>query len=139
MLDINNWFFVQLFNFLALLLLLNIILFKPLLRLFKEREGRTKGFLDEATATDKEKDNLLVQIETKLAGARDQAKTDYIKLTGEGSEMHKKTVGSAQKDAAEMSIKARKDIEAAAEKAKEQLKSEVEVFSKSIVEKMVGA
>ncbi len=48
MLDINKWFFVQLANFLLLLIILNIILFKPFLRLFKEREDNTKGALDSA-------------------------------------------------------------------------------------------
>ncbi len=70
MLEVNSWFFVQLANFLILLFLLNTILFKPMLKLFKERDDNTKGALDSAAAMDRDKDDVLAQIEEKLSGAR---------------------------------------------------------------------
>ena len=48
MLEINGWFFAQLANFLLLLIILNAILYKPILRIFKERESSTSGFLEDA-------------------------------------------------------------------------------------------
>ena len=63
MLDINNWFFVQLANFILLFIILNAILFKPFLLLFKERDDKTSGALESASALDKEKDDVLTQID----------------------------------------------------------------------------
>lgn len=138
MLELNKWFFAQLANFLILLLLLNIILFKPLLQLFKERESRTKGFLDNAKATDKEKEILLSQIEKKLSEASEEAKKVREALRGEGARISREVLEGANKDAAELNKKAKKDLEGEVKKAKGRLKSDIKTFANKIVEKMIG-
>ena len=139
MLDINQYFFWQLANFLILLFILNTILFKPFLRLFKERAEGTTGALENAKALDKEKDIILAQIDEKLSEARGNAKTVFDGLSKEGLDIQKSTVESAQNEAAEINRKAREELEAATEKARAGLKSDIEAFSKQIVEKLVGA
>jgi F-type H+-transporting ATPase subunit b len=139
MLDIiPKWLLLQTINFLVLLVLLNYILFKPLMRLFKERDEKINGSLDKAKAMDKEKDDLLQQINTRLSQTRDQAKKIFEDLGKEGQSSQKESVDSASKQAAELSDKARKDLKAVADKAKGSLRGQVESFSKIIVEKMIG-
>lgn len=138
MLEINNWFFVQLANFVLLLILLNIILFRPFLRLFKERDASTKGALETAKALDREKDDVLAQIDATLFGARSKAKIIFEGLSREGLEHQKSTLESAQNDAVDINRKAKEELEAAAEKARAGLKADIETFSKQIVEKLVG-
>ncbi len=138
MLELNKWFFVQLANFLILLVLLNIILFKPLLQLFKEREGRTKGFLDDARNMDGEKENLLSQIDKKISAANEEAKKIHEQLRSEGVKINKEILERAHKEATEISEKARRDIEAEVKKAKEGLRGDIEAFANKIVEKMIG-
>ena len=139
MLEINYWFFAQLANFLILLFILNKILFQPLLRLFKEREDSTKGFLDEAKKKGEEKDDVLNQLEKKLAAGRSEARKVFEGLSKEGSDVQMSTVESAQNEAVEINRQAKADLEAAAEKASQSLKSDIEAFSKQIVAKLVGA
>ena len=139
MLEVNGWFFVQLANFLILLFLLNTILFKPLLKLFKERDDNTKGALDSASAMDREKDDVLTQIEDKLSGARTEARSIFENLSTEGLEVQKSSVQSAQNESIEINKKAKAELEAATEKARNALKSDIEIFSKQIVKKLVGA
>ena len=140
MLEIElKWFIVQLVNFLFLLFFLNIILFRPLLRLFKEREDNTKGALENAKALDKEKDNVLASIDAKLAEGRSQAKKIYENLAGDGMEMQKGSLETAQKEAVEINRKAKGELEAASEQARAALKSDIEKFSRQIVKKLVGA
>ncbi len=138
MLELNKWFFVQLANFLLLLFVLNIILFKPMLRLFQEREKNTTGFLNDAKAMDKEKDEVLSQIDSKLAGARDRAKAVFEKFSTEGIEIQKLAVDSAQNEAVEINRKSKEEIETATDKARAALKADIENFSNKIVEKLVG-
>ncbi len=138
MLEINKWFFAQLINFLALLIILNIILFKPMLQLFKERERRTKGFLDDAKDMYAEKDNLLAQIDAKLAEAGEKARGIHEELKNEGARVHKVAFDAAQKDAAAISMKAKQDLEAVVKVTKDKLRADVKAFSDKIVEKMVG-
>jgi F-type H+-transporting ATPase subunit b len=139
MLEINNWFFVQLANFILLLLVLNKILYKPMLRLFKEREDSTKGALDSAKSMDSAKDDVLAQIDAKLSKARGKARMTFEELSSEGMEMQRNALDSAQNQAVEINRKAKADLEAATEKARASLKSDIETFAKQIVEKLVGA
>jgi F-type H+-transporting ATPase subunit b len=140
MLEIElKWFIVQLLNFLFLLIFLNIVLFKPLLRLFKEREDNTKGALENVKELDKEKDDVLARIDAKLAEGRSQAKSIFEDLAGEGMKMQKGYLETAQKEAVEINKKAKEELEAASEQARAALKSDIEIFSKQIVEKLVGA
>ena len=138
MLELNGWFFVHLINFLVLIALLNYILFKPLLRTLSEREDHIKGALNSAEAMNIEKENQLREIEGKLTETRDKAKTVFEKLSREGLASQKEFVERIQKDAAEMTRKAREDIQREVKKTKESMKGEIEAFSKMIVEKMVG-
>ena len=140
MLEIElKWFIVQLANFLFLLVFLNIVLFKPLLRLFKEREDNTKGALEKAKALDKEKDDVLSLIDSKLAEGRSQTKKIFEDLAAEGMKMQKGSLETAQKEAVEINKKAKEELEAASGQARAALKSDIETFSKQIVEKLVGA
>ncbi len=139
MLDIDLiWFTVQLINFLVLLFVLNIILFKPILRLLKERDDRINGYLEKSKAIDKDKDNLLKELEAKLAETRDQAKDIFEDLRNKGLEAQRLKIESTSKDAEKMSQEALEKLKATANKAREALKKDVETFSKKIVEKMVG-
>jgi F-type H+-transporting ATPase subunit b len=108
------------------------------MRLFKERDEKINGSLDKAKAMDKEKDDLLQQINTRLSQTRDQAKKIFEDLGKEGQSSQKESVDTASKQAAELSNKARKDLEVVADKAKGSLRGQVESFSKIIVEKMIG-
>ncbi|MBI5665068.1 MAG: ATP synthase F0 subunit B [Nitrospirae bacterium] len=139
MLDVNAWFFAQLANFILLLIILNSLLYKPFLRLFKERDENTKGALEKAKALDREKDGLLAQIEAKLTEARGKARTSFESLSKEGADVQRSALEAAQNEAVEINRKAKADLEAATEKARASLKSDVETFAKQIVEKLVGA
>jgi F-type H+-transporting ATPase subunit b len=138
MLEINGWFFAQLANFLLLLIILNAILYKPILRIFKERESSTTGFLEDAKSMDSDKDELMAQIDAKLSDARNSAKSIFESLSEEGKAAQKQTVGSAQNESVDINKKARDDIEAATDKARASLKADIESFSKQIVAKLVG-
>lgn len=139
MLDIDPlWFTVQLVNFLALLYLLNIILFRPVLSQLKERDDRINGYLEKAKVMDKDKDNLIKELNAKLAQTRDQAKVVYEELRNKGLEAQRNDLDSAGRETEKMSQEALEKLKAAADKARESLRGNVEAFSKKIVEKMVG-
>jgi F-type H+-transporting ATPase subunit b len=137
MLDINYWFFVQLVNFLVLLYVLNLLLFRPLLRQLKERDDRITGYLDQSKDMEQEKNDLMQKLEAKLASTRDSAKEVFEGLRSEGLEAQKRELDSAREDAEQLSKDAREKLEAAAAKAREALRGDVESFARKIVEKMV--
>src|SRR4030067_1891741 len=129
MLEVNKWFFVHLINFLVLLILLNYILFKPLLCLLTRRQDHIKGSLNSAKAMDKEKEGHLEEIGKQLAGARNNARNIFEGLSSEGLEIQKGFLEAAQKEADSISTKARENLKAEVEKARESLRKDVESFS----------
>lgn len=139
MLDINGWLFVQIANFIILLVVLNAILYKPFFRLFKEREDGTKGALGAARGMDEEKDRVLDQINTKLTGARNEARGIFENMSKEGMDIQRKSLEETQNEAVEINRKAKTELEKAAEQARARLQSDIEEISKQIVAKLVGA
>lgn len=137
MLELNKWFFVQLANFLVLLILLNIIIFKPLLQLFKERDNRTKGFLDEAKRMDEEKERILSEVDKRITAANEEAKKIREWLRNEGVSANKEILEQAHLEALRISEEAKRDLESEVKKARERLRSDVESFANKIVEKLI--
>lgn len=137
MLDLNKWFFVQLANFLVLLYVLNVILFRPLLRQLKERDDRITGYLEQSKEMERQKNDLLQTLESKLAQTRNSAKEIFEGLRNEGLEAQRSALDSARDDAENMTKNAREKLEAMAVKARESLRGDVESFARKIVEKMV--
>ncbi len=140
MLDIYPvWFAAQFINFILLLIILNAILFKPFLRLFKERDDNTRGALESARTMDKEKDGVLSQIDAKLTEARNKARAAFEDLSKEGMDIQRQVLDTAHKEAVDINRKSGEALTAATEKARASLKSDVEAFSRQIVAKLVGA
>ena len=137
MLEFNKWFFVLLANFLILLYLLNMILFKPLLALFKERENATEGSLKAADELLQKKDEAALKLKKEITNARDKAKALYNSIKNEGLEQQKELTGKAQEEAWSMLDEARKKLKEEASKARESLKEEVDRYSEEITNKLV--
>ncbi|TAL26117.1 MAG: hypothetical protein EPN94_03815 [Nitrospirae bacterium] len=134
-----KWFLILLANFLGLLFLLNIILFKPLLKLFKEREDNVNGALGAAKDMTQRKDETIAKLNKDLADARNKAKETFEVLKAEGADTQKEVFSKAEAEAAVILQKARQELKAEAEKARQALKADVDKFSDEIVRKLVKA
>lgn len=139
MLEFNQWFFVLLANFLVLFFVLNAILFKPIAKVFKEREAATTGALDEAKLLAAKKEEAIARMNAELMSAKTKAKETFEALREEGISKQKETLSRAEAEAVEMIEKARKELQAEAEKARAALKADIERFSEEIVNKLVKA
>jgi F-type H+-transporting ATPase subunit b len=138
MLQLNFWFFVLLANFLILLYVLNLILFKPLLRVFDEREQSVKGSLAAAKEMEAQKENALEQMRKELSEAAGKAKQQFEALRAEGQGKQRDALSAAAQEAAGIAEKARQELRAEAGKARSALRADVERFSEEIVRKLVG-
>lgn len=138
MLEINKWFFVLALNFFILLFILNAILYKPLLKIFKEREDTVKGSLDAAKDMADRREESIARLNRELAEARNKAKEIFEALKAEGIQVQKEVLSKAEAEASQILEKARADLKAEAEKARATLRAEVEKFSDEIVRKLVG-
>ncbi len=138
MIELNKWFLVQLVNFLVLVFLLNVLLFKPLFNLFSERKENIDGAIDEARRLNAKKDEELERFNRDLAEAREKAKDLYNSLREEGLKKQKEIIAKAQEEALKEIEAAQAEIRRETEKVRKQLGEDVRKFSEEIVEKLVG-
>lgn len=140
MLDIHvNWLLILAANFIVLMFVLNIILYKPLLKIFKDREASTKGFLDAARDMDAGKEAGIEKMNKEIAEARKKAKGVFENMRNEGLTTQKQALSSAEAAAADLLQKAREELKVEVAKATQALRGDVEKFSDEIVRKLVKA
>ncbi len=139
MLEFNKWFFYLLINFLVLIYLLNIILFKPFVKLFGERENSIKGSMDAAAEMKKKKDDAITAMNNELRAAVAKSNEIFEETRKKGLERQKEILDGANKQALELIGKAKEELRAESDKARQRLSSDVERFSDEIVKKLVGA
>jgi F-type H+-transporting ATPase subunit b len=140
MLDIHPmWLLVLAANFLVLIYVLNLILYKPLLKVFKEREDIVRTSLDAAKEMNARKDDGIARMHKEIADARSGAKEVFETMRTEGLNRQKEVLSESEAKAAEMLEAARRELRAEVEKARKALKADVEKFSDEIVRKLVRA
>ena len=140
MLDIHlKWMLVLAANFLGLIYVLNIILYKPLLKVFKEREDTVRTSLDAAKEMNARKDDGIAMMHQEIADARSGAKEVFETMRIEGLNRQKEILSESETKATDMLQAARQELRTEVEKARQALKADVEKFSDEIVRKLVKA
>jgi F-type H+-transporting ATPase subunit b len=138
MVDINISFLVQLVNFLVLLVALNIILFKPVRAIMREREQGISGAFTDAKAAQERMQGLLDQYNASLAEAKQKAATAYNAFYQQGLDSQRDLISAERAKASEILDKARAEIAAAASTARADLKKEADRLSQDIAVKLLG-
>lgn len=83
LIDLDVSFFIQLGVFLVFLVVMNTLLFKPLLRVFDERKKRTEGARDDASRDDARAREMIADYEAKLSSAVNEGAALRAKLRAE--------------------------------------------------------
>ncbi|MCL5023962.1 MAG: hypothetical protein M1497_11480 [Nitrospirae bacterium] len=138
MLEFNKWFFVLLLNFLVLIYILNIILFRPMVKLFTDRESTVRNSLDAAKELSRRKEESIATMNRELKEAISKANGIFEGIRKEGLEKQKELLEGANKQAQEFIGKAKKELQAEAGKARQRLRGDAEKFAEEIVRKLAG-
>ena len=138
MIDINIAFFIQLANFIILLIALNFILFKPMRAIMKEREEGIGGALADAKTAQERTQGLLEQYNISLADAKQKAAAAYNALYQQGLDAQRDMISAERTKASELLDKARKEIATAAATTRGDLRKEAEKLSQDISAKLLG-
>jgi len=138
MLDINFTLFIQIANFLFLLVLLNIILFRPIRRILTQRNGETN--LLEKTIEDYQKrsEQNEKNIEDGMVLARKDGFAEKEKFKGTGLEEEKGILQGANSSVEEKFGKAKSEMEMKMADVRKALEGQVAGFSTELAEKILG-
>ena len=137
MLELNGWFFVMVVNFLVLMVILNKLLFQPMLEVIKKREAAIDGAIQEAEDMDAKKEEMITELNNELSDAAQEARAKFEGLKAEGTDQQKELLDKTAKEASGIIEGARAEIRTLSEEASSALKGEAERFSEEIVNKLI--
>jgi F-type H+-transporting ATPase subunit b len=138
MLEINSTFFFQIGNFLLLLLLLNIVLFRPIRRIMIRRDEEVDSLqksIENYQGRSKQNEK---NIEEGMVLARKDGFAVKEKLKGKGLEEEKLVLQGANSSVEEKLGKAKSEMEMKMEDVRKALKDQVAGFSTELAEKILG-
>jgi F-type H+-transporting ATPase subunit b len=138
MIDINSSLFIQLANFIILLIVLNIILLKPIRQIMQDREQGISSAFSDAKAAQDRMQNLLDQYNGSLAEAKQKAATMYNALYQQGLDVGRDMIAAERSASGELLDKARGEIAEASAAARGDLRHEAEQLSQDISAKLLG-
>jgi len=138
MIDIDWTLLAQLINFLLLVFLLNLVLFRPIRKAMRERQARLLA--DEAAAhrLELESQGLSVEIKEKLAAARRDGAGQREALKQEGSQAEASLLEEVKRQTDLEWAQVEKKIKADMAKARDSLKKQAKSFAQLLAAKVLG-
>jgi F-type H+-transporting ATPase subunit b len=136
---IPDWtLLLQMVNFIALIIILNAVCYKPIRNMLIERKKKVQGYQQNIDGLRQESSESDQTFQTKVSDAKAKGFQEQEALKESGEEEEKRLIE-------EINQKAQADLEAVraqiakqAEDARRSLKAEAEAFSAAIAEKILG-
>ncbi|MEW6350001.1 MAG: ATP synthase F0 subunit B [Thermodesulfobacteriota bacterium] len=138
MIQLNFTLFIQLANFLILLVILNAILYKPILAKIREREALIKGNRDKAAGLEQQVSDQQKRHQEELAKARQIAADEKKTLMADAKKKEVDALSAARAEATKIVEDMKAAIRDQAEEARKTLKAEMAPLAQSITEKLLG-
>jgi len=138
MISVDYSIFVQMANFIALIFIMNAILYKPIRKILIERKKKIQGYKEGIEGLQRDASETDETFQAKISEARQQGVQEKEALKQTGQEEEKRLISEInQKAQAELEA-VRAQIAKDAEDARRGLEKEIKVFSAAIAEKILG-
>jgi F-type H+-transporting ATPase subunit b len=128
----------QIVNFVVLIFLMNVIVYKPIRRIIAERKGVKDGLLHDIESSLADAGETARSLEAGIAKARAEGVAAKEALAAEASEKEKELLAQISSKAASELAVLKGRIEAEAASAKTALMAEINMFASAIGEKILG-
>ncbi len=124
-------------NFIVLLVLLRLFLYKPVLKMLDERARRTKEAMDLAEATKKEYEQARVEVQRQIDQGRQEAQALINQALQTGERLKDESRQEAAKQAQAMIERTRAELESEREKIVDNLRKEFVEIAIAAAEKVI--
>ena len=138
MIQINITLIVQIINFLVLLLVLNALLYKPVMAKIREREARIRNDREKAAELDGQVQEQEKRHQQELAIVRQTGAQEKNALTVEAKKKEAEILDKARAEAARIVEDMKASIRVEAEEVRKALTAEMTPLAQSISEKILG-
>jgi F-type H+-transporting ATPase subunit b len=136
--NVNATLLIQVINFVVLMLILNAILYKPIMAKMREREARIKGDLDGAKNLEQKVLDQEALHQEELTKARQTASGEKADLMAEAKKQEAGILDKARGEASVIVEEMKATIQKEAEGARATLKEEMTPLAQSVAEKILG-
>lgn len=138
MIDFDISFVIQLINFLIVLLVLNLLLFKPIRGIIKQRAEKMGAQMTDIEDFNEKAAQKLTNYEAQLQKARVQGAGLREEYKDEGQSTERELLEKAHGEAASRLASAREEIQGQARAALGELKKEVDSYAARATDKILG-
>jgi F-type H+-transporting ATPase subunit b len=136
--QINITLIIQIINFLALLLVLNALLYKPVIAKIREREARIRNDREKAVELDGQVQEQEKRHQQELAVVRQTGAQEKSALTVEAKKKEAEILDKARDEASRIVEDMKASIRVEAEEVRKALTAEMTPLAQSISEKILG-
>lgn len=137
MLEINITLVYQIIGYFVLLVILNKLLYKPVMRILSERDEKIGGAMKKAADTDKEVSTGIVEYEKRLKEAALKGQEERNRLKQEARAREKEILDAAGAQVANELASMRKKLADNKAGAMHSLRGEAQAISRSIADKLM--
>ncbi len=138
MIDIDWTLGALIINFLVLVFLLNVVLFRPIRKVLKERQAKLDAQAADINLMETQGQGLDSEIKDKLAAARKEGAGAREALKGEGAEAEASLLAEVKKEADLEWSRVEQKIKDDMGKARESLKAQAQSFAQLLASKVLG-
>ena len=130
--------FIQMVNFLILLFVLNLILFRPIRNIIKERNQIIQNFNSDITSLTDEAQDSMERFEQKVLEAKKEGMARVSNMKGEGELAEAELIAATNTEVQAKIEEARQKVASDIQEARTQLQAQVQAFSVAVTEKVLG-
>lgn len=138
MINLDLAFAVQIVNFGLLVLVLNMLLFKPVRALLAQRRQEIESARERTVAVDEQVESKVAQYESRLREAKSEVAARRAELVKEAQAEESGVMDKARQDAAASLSLLRDRVAKESAEARVMLQKQAEVLSGDICEKLLG-
>ena len=138
MINIDWTLIAQIANFLVLVFLLNMVLFRPIRKSLRDRQASLAAHEAEANRLSELSQGLTEEIKENLAAARREGLGQKEGLRQEGAQGEASLLEAVKQEVDAQWTRVEKKIKEDMAKARKSLKAQVQSFAQSLAEKILG-
>ncbi len=138
MIEVDKTLLIQVVNFLVLMFVLNVILYKPIMKIMDSRQKRIDDANEEVRELDETVQEKVADYEERLRRARAEAMEQREAIKNEGTEKATEIIGQARAEVGEMIQGFKTKVAAEKEEARQVLHRQTRRIALEISEKVLG-
>jgi len=136
--DINLSLWLQIANFLVLLVALNFILYRPIRGILRERAEKKAQMSNDISASEEGTASQRALLESQRAQARKEGSVTRDEITGQGHTQERQIIDAATKEMEAAVEKVRDQIRQDIGQARDELQGQVRSFGVELAQKILG-